>query len=303
MILVGCGKLRDLLDSQIEKHNSDSNTYKAELDQVDNDINEALADIEGFGKTEFSTEIFSSPLCGVTIDCTQIAQHILYFNFDGITPCFSPSRTRAGQIKVELVSGNQWGDANAVLEETFVDFKVTRLSNGRSIEFDGVKTLKNLNGHDWWQFILGNVDFAYESRANSMDVTFDNNQSAVWNHARTVTWSYNPAGSDPNVPYAYLGFSASGDTTLNGTSGVDSWGVNRFGSDFVTYYNQPLESNTYCGLWRFNSGQLVHEVDGDEYSLTLGVDQNGNPASTTCAYGFEVSWEVGNNTNSQVYSY
>lgn len=302
-VLVGCGVLKNLLDSKIEQHNTDSNTYKAELDQVDSDINDALSDIDGFGKTDYHDQIFSSPLCGVTIDCTEVANGILYFNFDGTTPCFSPSRTRAGQIKVELINGNAWADAGAVIRQTFTDFRVTRLSNGRSIEFDGVKTLKNLDGHNWVQFLLGQTDYSYEARSNNMQVSFDNGASAEWNHARTVTWSYHPAGSDPDIPYAYIGFDASGDTTLNGTTGVDSWGVNRFGSDFVTYYTQPISSNTYCGLWRFNSGELVHEVDGDDYTLTLGVDQNGNPATGTCAYGFEVSWNVGNNSNSQVFSY
>ena len=302
-VLVGCGALKKLLDARVEQFNQDSNTYKAELDQADNDINDALADIDGFGKTSYHDEIFSSPLCGVTIDCTDVSQGILYFNFDGSTPCFSPSRTRAGQIKVELIAGNNWAQAGAVLKQTFIDFKVTHLSSGRSIEFDGVKTLKNLDGHDWWQFLLGQTDFSYESRSVNMDVSFDNVASAEWNHARTVTWSYHPAGSDPNIPYAYIGFEASGDTTINGTSGIDSWGLNRFGDDFITYYNQPLLSNTYCGLWRFNSGQLVHEVAGDDYTLTLGVDQGGNPSTGTCAYGFEVSWNVGNNSNSQVFSY
>ncbi|MGB0916664.1 MAG: hypothetical protein ACPGU4_03650 [Flavobacteriales bacterium] len=302
-ILIGCGALKKILDAQIEQFNEDSNTYKAELDQVDNDINDALADIDGFGKTDYHDQIFSSPLCGVTIDCTDVSQGILYFNFDGVTPCFSPSRTRGGQIKVELINGNSWADAGSVLRQTFIDYKVTRLSNGRSIEFDGVKTLENVAGHNWWQFLQGNQDFSYRSRSNDIEVSFDNGASAEWNHARSITWSYSPAGTDPNVSFGYIGFAATGDTTINGVSGMDSWGVNRFGDDFITYYNQPLISNTYCGLWRFNSGQLVHEVNGDDYTLTLGVDQNGNAVTTNCAYGFEVSWNVGNNSNSAVFSY
>ncbi|MCF8276705.1 MAG: hypothetical protein K9J17_08225 [Flavobacteriales bacterium] len=301
--IVGCGAFRKLLDAKIEQFNTDSNTYKAELDQADNDINDALSDIDGFGKTDYHDQIFSSPLCGVTIDCTDVNQGILYFNFDGTTPCFSPSRTRAGQIKVQLVAGNSWAEAGAVIKQTFSNFKVTHLSSGRSIEFDGIKTLKNVNGHNWWQFLQGTSDLTYESRSLDMAVSFDNGQSASWNHARTVIWSYSPAGNDPLIPYAYIGFEANGDTTINGTSGIDSWGVNRYGSDFITYYTQAIHSNTYCGLWRFNSGQLVHEVDGDDYTLTLGVDQSGNPASGTCAYGFEVSWNVGNNSNSAVFSY
>jgi len=94
-----------------------------------------------------------------------------------------------------------------------------------------------------------------------------------------------------------------GDTSLNGIATVDSWGTNRYGQPFVTYYNQELVSNTYCGLWRPNSGELVHEVDGDTYTLTLGVDQNGNAATGNCAYGFEVSWDINGTANSQVFSY
>ncbi|MFT4982345.1 MAG: outer membrane murein-binding lipoprotein Lpp [Bacteroidia bacterium] len=302
-ILVGCGAFKKLLDAQIEQFSLDSNTYKAELDQVDNDINNALADIDGFNKTDYHDEVFSSPLCGVTIDCTDVSQGILYFNFDGVTPCFSYSRTRGGQIKVELINGNSWADAGAVLKQTFTDFRVTNLFTLRSIEFDGIKTLKNVSGHDWWQFLLGNQNFTHESRSNDIQVSFDNGANTEWNHARSITWSYNPAGTDPNVSFGYIGFTASGDTTINGVSNMDSWGVNRFGDDFITYYNQPLLSNTYCGLWRFNSGQLVHEVDGDDYILTLGVDQNGNSTSNTCAYGYEVSWDVGNNSNNAVFSY
>jgi outer membrane murein-binding lipoprotein Lpp len=302
-VLAGCGLLQKVLDAQIEQHNLDSNTYKAELDQVDNDINDALADIDGFGKTDYHDEIFSSPLCGVTIDCTDVSQGILYFNFDGTTPCFSPSRTRAGQIKVELIQGNAWAEQGAVLRQTFTDFRVVHLASGRSIEFDGTKTLKNLDGHDWWQFLLGQTDFSYESRSVDMQVSFDNGATANWNHARTITWSYHPANTVPGIPYAHIGFEATGDTTLSGATGVDSWGTNRFGSDFVTYYTQPLVSNSYCGFWRFNSGELVHEVNGDDYTLTLGVNQDGSPATGTCAYGFEVSWNVGNNSNSQVFSY
>src|SRR5207245_1590336 len=97
----------------------------------------------------------SSPLCGVTIDAHDSASHILYYNFDGVTPCFSPSRTRAGQIKVQLTSGSHWGDVGAVLTLTYNSFKVTRLSDNKSIMFNGTKTLKNINGNNWIGFLLG----------------------------------------------------------------------------------------------------------------------------------------------------
>lgn len=289
------------LDANIEQHNKDANEYKGQLDQTDNDINNALSDIPAFGKNESGLELFSSPLCGCTIDSTDIDQKILYFNFDGVTPCFSPSVTRSGQIKVQLTSGNYWRDAGAVLTETFNDYKITRLSDNKSIMFNGVKTLENVNGHDWLAFLTSQNTFMYRERAFNIDVTFDNNQQAVWNSARTTEWSYVQAGG--GIPYARIAFEANGDTSLNGFNTVDSWGTNRFGSAFTTYYNTSVNSNTYCGLWRFTSGELVHNVDNNNFTLTLGVDQNGNPSSAACAYGFKVEWSNGNNNYEVVLSY
>jgi hypothetical protein len=115
------------LDANVNQFNSDANYYKSESDQADNDINNSLSEIPAFGRLSGGASILSSPLCGVTIDSSQIASKILFYNFDGITPCFSPSRTRGGQIKVQLTAGSHWSDPNAVLTMTYTNFKLTRL--------------------------------------------------------------------------------------------------------------------------------------------------------------------------------
>lgn len=291
------------LDPEVEQFNADANNYKSEFDQADNDINNSLSDIPAFGKTGTGNSILSSPLCGVTIDSSQLNQKILFFNFDGITPCFSPSRTRSGKIKVQLTSGNHWSDPGAVLTETFIDFKITRLSNNKSITFNGVKTLKNINGNNWLGFLLSTASLKYQERAFNMDITFDNNVHATWNSARLTEWNYVQAATNPDIPYAHITFTTEGDTTLNGHNNVDMWGVNRYGYDFTTYYNTPIVSNTYCGLWRFNSGELVHHVNNADFTLTLGVNQDGNPTPYTCAYGFKVSWANNGNNGSVILSY
>lgn len=153
---------------------------------MDNDINNALSEIPTFGR---GTNTLSSPLCGVTIDSSQIAQKILFFNFDGVTPCFSPSRTRSGQVKVESTSGTFWSDVNAVLTMTYIDFKITRLYDNKSIMFNGVKTLKNINGNNWIGFLQGNATLKYQERAFNIAVTYDNGSGAVWKSARMTQWS------------------------------------------------------------------------------------------------------------------
>jgi hypothetical protein len=286
-LFTSCKKEKDAeLDSQTEQFNTDANNYKTETDQVDNDINSKLGEIPAFGR---GTGIVSSPLCGVTIDSSQIAQKILFFNFDGQTECFSPSRTRSGKIKVELINGTHWSDMGAVLKETYIDFKITRSSDQQFIMFNGVKTVKNINGNNWLGFILGTSILRYQSRAFNIAVTFNNNVSATWNTAHTTEWKYTPlAASTYNE--AYITFTATGDTSLNGFSNVSGWGINRYSQNFTTNYTTALESNTYCGLWRPNAGVLVHHVNNGTYTLTLGVDTEGNSTKLKCAYGFKVSW-------------
>lgn len=291
------------LDEKISQFNEDDNFYKSESDQVNSDVNNSLSEISAFGRVSSEASILSDPLCGVIIDSSQIASKILIYNFDGVTPCFSPSRTRSGQIKVQLTTGSKWSDAGSILTLTYINFKVTRLRDNKSIMFNGVKTLKNINGNDWLGFLASTVTLKYQERAFNIAVTFDNNVSATWNSARITQWNFIHANANPNISINHIAFSASGDTTLNGQSNTDSWGVNRFGDSFVTHYNSPLVSNTYCGLWRFNSGELVHNVNTNNFTLTLGVDQGGNPTPYTCAYGFKVSWSINNNSNSVVLSY
>jgi hypothetical protein len=286
------------LDAQVQQHNTDAASYKAELDQADDDFNNIVSNTSmGYGGAA------SHPLCGAIIDSSQISQKKLIIHFDGITPCFSPSRTRAGKVEIQLTSGARWGDVGSVLTETFTGYKVTRLSDNRSITFNGTKSYTNVNGNNWLAFFTGTGTLKYRERVPAMAVTFDNNLSATWNSARTTEWSYRAANANPAIPYAHIIFTSNGDTAVNGYSNADAWGSNRFGQDFTTYYHAPVVSNTYCGLWRFNSGVLVHHVKDNDFTFTLGTDKDGNATPLTCAYGFKVTWTSGKNSASVVLSY
>ncbi len=284
------------LDAKTKQFNDDSNNFKAESDQADNDVNNTINEIPAFGR---GAVVVSSPLCGVTIDSSQLAQKILFFNFDGITPCFSPSRTRSGQIKVQLTTGTNWHMAGAVLTLTYNNFKITRLSDNNSILFNGTKTLTNVNGHNWLTFLAGTSTFKYRSRVYNVNVTYNDGSTAVWNQTCITEWLYTPTGN--HAPY--LTFTSNGDSTVNSYSNSSMWGTNRYGEAFTTYYTTPIVSNTYCGLWRPNSGELIHHVNTSDFALTLGVDQSGNPTTLDCAYGFKVSWTSNGNSNSVVLSY
>jgi hypothetical protein len=305
-LVVSCKKKQEeenvALEDNVKQFNEDANDIKSESDNVNNDINSSINNTSIGGRTSAS---YSSELCGVTIDSSQIANKILFYNFDGITPCFSPSRTRGGQIKVELINGNSWKDVGAVLKLTYINFKVTKLSNNKSITFNGVKTLKNVNGINWLTFLLSTSNFKFQERALNIQVTFNDGTQATWNSARVTTWDYIQANAVPGIPYGHVKFTSNGDTIFNSANNSDSWGLNRFGQQFVTYYQAPWVSNSYCGFWRPNSGSLSHIVAGSStLTIDLGVDQNGNASTLACAYGYKVTWSpLGGSQQSQVLSY
>lgn len=288
------------LDEKIKQFNDDAGSYKAELDQADNDIN-SVFDNTSLGKKGGGWQ--GSPLCGVTIDTTQIKSKTITLNFDGVTPCFSPSRTRSGQIKIQLTKGNRWGDVGSELTETFINYKVTRLYDSKSIELNGVKTFTNVNGNDWIGFLLGIKVLKYKERALGIAVKYSNNLSATWNSTRNIEWKFIGKTVNPSIPYDHIQFTGHGDTAVQSFSNVDSWGINRYGKNFITYYNQSLVSNNYCGLGRFTSGEFVHNVDNANFIFTLGLDQSGKPTPYACAYGFKVTWSANGSNGSVILSY
>lgn len=303
LVLNSCKKKEETvaIDEKSKQFNEDANEVKSESDNVDNDINSSIDNTSIGGRTSAS---YSSELCGVTIDSSQIANKTLFYNFDGSTPCFSPSRTRSGQIKVELINGNHWKDMGAVLKLTYINFKITKLNNNKSITFNGTKSLKNVNGINWFTFLTSSSNFKFQERAVNVNVTFDNGNQAVWNSARITTWDYIAANVTPGIPYGYVKFTSNGDTILNGLGSTDSWGVNRYGLPFQTVYQSPWLSNSYCGFWRPTSGTLSHQVGNSNLTLQLGVDQNGNASTLPCAYGYKVSWTpAGGAAQSEILSY
>ena len=136
----------------------------------------------------FRSIIATTP-CGFTIDSSQLSSKILYLNFDGVTYCGSPSHLRSGQIKVQLTTGNHWAEAGAVLTISYINFKVTYYTNNQphTVNFNGVKTLENVNGYDWLGWLAGTATIKYRERALNIQAEFDNTSHAVWNSARITT--------------------------------------------------------------------------------------------------------------------
>src|ERR1051326_5640928 len=70
------------LDQNFQQFNDDESRYKEESDNANTDINNAIKDMS-MGKNDQYEGVQVLP-CGATIDSSQVAQKILFFNFDGV---------------------------------------------------------------------------------------------------------------------------------------------------------------------------------------------------------------------------
>ena len=287
------------VDEQTRQFSEDGNNYKQISDEANDDADVAVNSVVSFGRGIKTPAASLSTPCGYTIDSSLASQKILTLVFDSVTYCYNPSRIRAGKIKVQLTSGNTWGDAGSVLTITYLNYRVIYFRNNQPhhIVFNGVKTYENVNGLSI-NFWLGTASLIYKERANNILVDFENGSAnAVWNSARRITWDYSPQTTD-------LTLTVTGDSTMNGISNVDSWGVNRYGYSFTTYYNSAIVTNTHCWLWRPVAGEFVHRVDNKDYIITFAVNPDGTPRTDACGYGWKITWTPNGGTQTfAVFSY
>ena len=283
------------LDNQSFTQVEDNNDIKEENDQTNDEVNNVVEYTSLKSGRMAATNI--NPFCGCSVDSSQIANKIITLVFDNITPCGSPSRYRSGSIRIQL-QGNRWRtQAGSILKVSYNNFKVRR--GLKSWTFNGDKYLTNLRAVNWGMFLAGSDSVLQKERSNNMQITFTGGLTASYSIARKATIkTINKGGVN------HLELSVNGDTLKDGKQNTDTWGTNRFGKAFSTYYTRPFRSNSYCWFSRPVNGELVHKVDNNNITVTLGVNEQGNPDARDCAFGWKIRWMLGSGSSGEkVYSY
>jgi hypothetical protein len=295
------------------KTSEDNRNVQSECDQAINDANNVVSSNATLnGKSYDSKGIYSTltngEVCGPSLDTTLKLQGIITINFDGVTVC--NNRKRAGSIKLSLldfVSGKRWENPGAVLEIEYKDYKITRASDGKSIKFNGTINLTNVSGGNLILLYFGiapnQTSLIHKVEGSNIQVVFDDVKTAIWNINRQATYTKSMNGST-----VVFTCTAEGIGTYNGISNLENWGTTRDGDEFTSQVTQPVIWNTTCGAGAPVTGLVIMRVDSKEFELTItvGVDQNGNPvvpSVNNCPYGLKVSWKYKNKTDSKIYPY
>jgi hypothetical protein len=258
-------------------HSDDQSRFSSEIDAVANDADLALEVTSGFAG-RMSTETLNI-ICDadIVID-TLSSPRTITITYNG-TNCLG-NRTRTGVIVISMESGIRWKNAGAVLNVSFQNFKVTRVSDNKSITINGTQSYTNVSGG-----LLINLPtsgtITHRITSSNMSVTFDDLSQRNWQVGRQRVFSY-----DNGVNITTTGTHTDGNVT-----GITEWGNNRFGNGFTTVIAEPLIVRQSCNF-RLVSGKVQHKTTLYNAAVTFGLDVNGN--ATSCpgagAYYMKIVW-------------
>jgi hypothetical protein len=237
----------------------------------------------------------------MSIDTAGRSSGSITLNFDG-TVC--NNRARSGQIKLAIVDYNQgkrWRDKGCVLQIQFVSYKITRASDQKSIELNGIQQLSNESGGTWWDFLVLKTQNSLVHAMNGSDlkVKFESGKEATYNIHRRITYT---------LPNNILTCTAEGTGSKDNLSNLENYGVTRNGENFTSQVTAPIVWNVTCGANAPLSGQVNALVSGKAFSLqcTFGTDRDGyqvTVGSNQCAYGWKLTWTADGKSRTKVVGY
>lgn len=282
---------------------TDNRDVQAEEDIIFADVNTVI--MEDARLRERSTgsqqSAVSTTICGMSIDTAGAHQGSLTLNFNGTT---CNNRTRTGTIRVSVVdynTGKRWKHTGCVLRVEFVNYKVARASDQKSIKLNGVQYFTNESGGTWWEFLILKTQNSLSASmtGTNLQVTFDESKTAVYNIHRKVTYT---------LVSNILTCTAEGIGSSGGLNNLENYGTTRDGESFTSQVTVPMEWNLTCGAHAPVSGEVNVQVSGKSFSLKgiFGTDASGNPVtvgSNQCPYGWKLLWTVNGKNNSRVIKY
>ncbi|MDN3658944.1 hypothetical protein QWZ08_25095 [Ferruginibacter paludis] len=260
--------------TELTAQTDDQSNVSSTSDAVENDVNAYLDNNAAFNGRMEGVQGMPCNATAVADSANGIRRITITYNG---TSC-SGKRTLTGVVVMSMPIGTHWKDAGAVLTVNTQNLKVTRVSDGKSIVINGLKTITNVSGGKLSQLSSGSITHTI---SGTDSVTFDNGKQRIWQVAKQRVFTYNNGSV----------ITTTGTHTEAGVNGIAEWGTNRFGNAFVTAISQPLVIRQDCDF-RLVSGTVVHSKLVADVTVTFGLDATGTPV--TCPNGsfyFKAVWQ------------
>jgi len=227
--------------------------------------------------------------CNATIDSTGVVNDTItfYITYSGKN-CLG-NLERYGQVEVKRRVGEHWVQPGATVTIKLINFRVTVVYTGKSITLNGTKIFKNVSGGHIWQLFMG-VPAIVHRVYGSVQATFDDNTTRIWNVARQRTFTL-----DAQQKFVM---------TIDGFGNADEysnlviWGTNRAGENFYTQITQSIVHKQRCNMDPC-SGIKIHQIPSMEKSatITFGYNDQKEPIQgDECPTRFRVDWVKGSHS-------
>lgn len=302
---IGCGK-RKAFKNEDGQSSTDNRTVNSENDAVVSDVNtvvgnNALLHGRGTSSNNALNAVLGITATGYTIDTTGAYTGTIKINYDGTV---INNRKREGSICLTILdysTGKRWKQAGCILKVDYLDFKVTRSSDGKFVLINGTQNVTNISGGTWWELLITKTQSSLASSVtgSNLNVTFEDGKTAVYNINRKFTYT---------LPGNILTCTGEGIGSQDGMSTLENYGTTRDGDAFTSNVTTPIVWNLTCGPWAPVQGKVDIKVDEKEFNLlcTFGVDKDGNEVNVganACPYGWKIEWKHKKKTNKKIIGY
>jgi hypothetical protein len=264
----------------LKQLSADENDVEGIMNDAEGDVTSVMSNNGGGLK---STEWLP---CHATVDSLAITNDTvtIFITYNGLT-C-NGRQNRTGKIEIKKKVGTHWELAGAAIIVKYINFTVTHVATNKSITLNGTKTFVNVNGGHRW--MVGTIITSYVERVSgTMQASFDNGTSRIWNVARQLTVTGTPGQFNLTID----GFGTAGDY-----QNLVVWGTNRQGEEFFTKIAQPVVCRQACD-WDPVSGIKIHQIPSGSMSatVTFGFDDNNQPiVGDNCPTRYKLDWQKDN---------
>ncbi len=303
LMAVSCGKKKAFREEDGQS-TIDNRETQGENDAAVADVNDVIGNqgkLHGKGTGTTGELSITGNVCGLSIDTAGLPQGSVKLNYNG-TSCHN--RTRTGTIVISIqnyAAGKRWRDKGCVLKLEYLNYKIVRTSDKKSVEFNGVQYLTNESGGTWWELLIAKTQasLVHAISGNDLLATFDDGKTASYNINRRITYS---------LPGGVITCMVEGTGNSDGLSNLENYGSTRNGEAFTSQVITPIVWNITCGARAPVQGEVNLKVKSKEFDLkcTFAVDANGNPMSVganDCAYGWKIEWTYKKKSKKKVRGY
>jgi RNase P/RNase MRP subunit p29 len=193
------------------------------------------------------------------------------------------TRFRSGQVIMKHNKKQRWGDQGAKVFVTMKNYKLTRMTAGKSIILNGNKIYENISGGRVSEIKIGG-NLLVQRGMGLFSVTFDSATTQTWEMARQRIFK----GAIGNILVISTGFGS-----MPGYNYLVYWGSNRTGVPFLSQIISNVIYRENCTGFPCEGKKILMLGGAKNNVINFGFNDNNKPVTgTECPTKLQLEWQA-----------